>query len=57
MRICIKLDQVRSGNSIASSPERQEAHHSFGHDLVGETWELILQRDTSVSGVVLPSHS
>ncbi len=20
----------------------QEAHHSFGHDLIGETWELIL---------------
>ena len=20
----------------------QEAHHSFGHDLVGETWELVL---------------
>ena len=20
----------------------QEAHHSFGHDLVGETWELLL---------------
>ena len=21
---------------------RSEAHHSFGHDLVGETWELEL---------------
>ena len=20
----------------------QEEHHSFGHDLVGETWELML---------------
>jgi GNAT superfamily N-acetyltransferase len=20
----------------------QEAHHSFGHDLIGETWELVL---------------
>ena len=20
----------------------EEAHHSFGHDLVGETWELVL---------------
>jgi DNA-binding MarR family transcriptional regulator/N-acetylglutamate synthase-like GNAT family acetyltransferase len=26
---------------------REEKHHSFGHDLVGETWELSLQADGS----------
>ena len=28
---------------------REEAHHSFGHDLVGETWELSLLKGRGVS--------
>jgi hypothetical protein len=28
----------KAGYTLVAS----EAHHSFGHDLVGETWELVL---------------
>ncbi|MGQ0766378.1 MAG: hypothetical protein ACT4OZ_12015 [Gemmatimonadota bacterium] len=28
---------------------REQKHHSFGHDLVGQTWELALQLGDSLA--------
>jgi len=51
LRLLLVEPQARARGLGALRAHREKAHHSFGHDLLGETWELSLAADASVPAV------